>query len=118
MIHGHKPNAYFVTATGDGLKIEGETRQCCHCQFTWEYAPGSGTRRGWCLKHNGFVCCRPECQQEQEQMLAKYALATGKVVSCLAFEEWCDFLKEQIGKTPGQLSKDFTITPGGIIVPL
>ena len=50
MIHGQKPSAYFVTTTGDGQKVEGECRQCVHCQYTWEYRPGSGIERGYCLR--------------------------------------------------------------------
>lgn len=118
MIHGHKPNGYFATSNGEGYSIQGECRQCVHCQFTWEYQPGSGTRRGYCLKHDGFLCARPECAADQEQLIAKYFAATGKMVSCLAFEEWNEFLGEQIAKAHGKLSEDFTITPEGIIVPL
>lgn len=69
MIHGHKPNAYFVTSDGEGHKTEGECRQCVHCQFTWEYHPGSGVERGWCVMCGGFLCARPACQIEQRKLI-------------------------------------------------
>jgi hypothetical protein len=107
-IQGHKPSGYFVTADGEGHRIEGETRQCCHCQYTWEYHPGlegpkrpprlgkdqmSEGQRGWCLKHGGFLCGRADCFEDQERMIALYALNTGKVVSCMSYEEWNDYLR-------------------------
>ena len=113
MIHGHKPSGNFVTFDGEGRKIEGETRQCIHCQYTWEYHPGlegpkrparlgvnqkAEGQRGWCLKHCGFLCGRAECFEEQERMIAIYALQTGKVVSCISIEEWNDFLMSQMVK--------------------
>ena len=104
MIHGHKPNAYFIKGISmDGHTTEGESRQCIHCLYVWEYKPGSGDRRGWCLKHNGFLCARPECQAEQDQWIAQYFAATGKVVSCLAHDEWNDFLAHRLIKTPDEL---------------
>ena len=118
MIHGHKASGYFVSADAECRPIVGETRQCVHCQYLWEYAPGSGVRRGWCLKHNGFICARPECFKEQERMIANYFQATGKVFSCLAWEEWVDFLDEQSGKVLEKLSPaEFIVSPSGLIVP-
>ncbi len=41
--------------------FEGYLRQCVHCQYTWTYKPGSGTRRGFCVVCNGFICGKPRC---------------------------------------------------------
>lgn len=60
-IQRYKPNGYFVTQDQNGNLVEGETRQCVHCQFIWQYEPGSGHTRGFCLKCNGLTCARPEC---------------------------------------------------------
>jgi len=30
--------------------------QCCHCQFTTIWTPGSGRYWGWCTRCNGFFC--------------------------------------------------------------
>jgi hypothetical protein len=95
MITGRKPSGYFVTADGDGRKIEGETRQCIHCGYTWEYHPGSGIVRGWCLKCNGFVCAREECLKEQFRMTSQFKQDTGKMRSCIPFEEWNDRQREK-----------------------
>ena len=119
MIRGHKPSAYGQTYDGEsGKRIEVEFRQCCHCQFSWEYRPGSGDRRGWCFKHNGFLCARPECVAQQLQLISQHLGRTGKLVSCLAFEEWNDGLMEAVAKTTGKLGQDFSVTPAGLIVPV
>jgi len=96
MIHGHKPNGYFVTADGNGHKIEGESRQCVHCQYTWEYHPGSGIQRGYCLKCDGFMCARPECQQEQIELCSAWLARTSKVRSCIPFDEWNGRIAEKL----------------------
>jgi hypothetical protein len=37
------------------------TVSCIHCAYTWLYRPGSGKRRGWCMKCHGILCGRPHC---------------------------------------------------------
>jgi hypothetical protein len=116
MIHGHKPNGYYVTATGEGHKIEGESRQCVHCQFTWEYHPGSGIRRGYCLNCDGFLCGRDQCAFEQKRLTEAYLQDTGKVRSCMPFEEWNSRVREKVEKYL-PLDPNYTITESGLIVP-
>jgi hypothetical protein len=73
-IYGHKPSAYSIQFDRDGNKIEKEFRQCIHCQYVWEYKPGSGERRGFCLKCYGLLCGRPECaSHECKGPYVKYA---------------------------------------------
>lgn len=116
MIHGHKPSGYTVTQDESGCRIEGETRQCVHCQFTWIYQPGSGDRRGWCLNCNGFVCAREECMKEQAQRIDEWLRLTSKVRNCIPFEEWNDRLKEKVlHRLP--LEPGMTVTSSGLIVP-
>ena len=118
MIHGQrKASAYGVGFTAEGLKIEEEFRQCCHCQHVWVYRPGSGIRRGWCLKHDAFVCGRDECINDQKKMVEDYEKVTGKVVSCLAWEELQDFKANQVARQIGVHGVDFELSPEGIIVP-
>ena len=99
MITGHKPSGYFVTSDGEGHKIEGETRQCVHCGYTWEYKPGSGDRRGWCIACNGFVCARDECMKMQLNLQKLYQFEAGKTKSCVPFEEWNDHLRKRLRMT-------------------
>ncbi len=112
MIHGEKPSGYTVTYDRDGRKMEGETRQCVHCQFIWVYQPGSGTRRGYCTKCQGLICARQECIAEQKRL-------TGNNFDCFPFEEMVKLQMNDIdklitrGAAPG---KDFTTTPNGIII--
>ena len=116
MIHGHKPSSYFVTSSGDGIKREGECRQCVHCQFTWEYQPGSGIERGYCLACGGFLCARPQCILDNQKRVDDWLEQTGKVRHCIPFEEWNARLMEKIlPKLP--LPPDMTVTASGLIVP-
>ena len=109
MIHGHKPSGYFSTADGDGRRLEGETRQCIHCQFTWKYSPGSGDRRGYCVKCGGFVCARAQCIAEQLRL-------TGNAADCIPFDDWNRRMIDKVAKFL-PLDPALTVTPAGIIVP-
>lgn len=45
----------------DGKHVA-DTRQCVHCGKHEQIIPGSGKKRGMCLKcNNGFVCGAPAC---------------------------------------------------------
>lgn len=116
MIHGYKPNAYFVRTDENGIKIEGECRQCVHCQHTWEYSPGSGTQRGYCLRCGGFICARPECLLQQKQLVELMQLRYNQTRTCVPFEEWNDRLKEKFAhKMP--LDPNLILTDSGLLVP-
>ena len=108
MITGYKPNGYFTTSTGDGVKVEGETRQCCHCQYTWQYRPGSGITRGWCMKCAGLICGRPECVADQKRLMARFPDRTW---SCLPFTDWNERLRDAYDKDPR-----YKVLPSGIVI--
>ena len=93
-----RPSGYFSSYDpSTGKKVEGETRQCVHCAYTWIYDPGAsferkaGLRtdkpkiRGTCLRCRGLVCGRPEClkigcKTIEEQLLeaeGRYRTASG-----------------------------------------
>jgi hypothetical protein len=116
MIHGHKPNGYYVTATGEGHKIEGESHQCVHCQFVWEYHPGSGIKRGYCLNCDGFLCGRDECFREQQKFIEYMKLRYNQTRSCVPFEEWNSRMREKLEKVM-PLDPSLTVTESGLIVP-
>src|SRR5438128_6583473 len=83
MIRGNKPSAYGVTLDKNGRKIEVEFRQCSHCQFTWEYKPESGKKRGFCFHCSGLTCGRKVCHDScapfwdiAQEMSKKYTFDT------------------------------------------
>ncbi len=52
----------IVTCLDTGKTLyEGYVRQCIHCQYTWEYKPGSGIERGFCTNCDGHTCGRVAC---------------------------------------------------------
>lgn len=110
MITGHKPNGHFRTYSDLGHKIEGETRQCIHCQFVWNYQPGSGIVRGFCTRHNGFVCNRVQCNREQQEMIA--ALGDWPF-DCITFQDFNMYKFEKYLR-----SHHFEVTQSGLIVPV
>lgn len=112
MIQGRKPNGYLVT--GDPLtlrKVEAETRQCCHCQYMWQYEPFKEARarniRGFCLRCYGFTCERAECHAEQRQMLLEYPDRP-----CISFEEYYRRRLERVNSSP-----HWEVTPSGVLRP-
>ena len=38
-----------------------DTAQCCHCGRNWVVKPGSGRKRGLCLRCNGITCGSARC---------------------------------------------------------
>lgn len=106
MIVGHKPNGYFSTFDAHGLKIEGETRQCIHCQKTWQYVPGSGDRRGWCCRCMGFICAEPACLAEQAQRQRDFP-----GYDCMPFDDWNRRLRDRYDR-----DARYTVLPSGVVV--
>lgn len=42
----------------------GSTMQCVHCGRHCTVIAGSGKKRGWCRKCNGFVCGLSQCMNQ------------------------------------------------------
>lgn len=75
-IQGRKASGHFHTFDPSGRRVEGETRQCVHCQRTWVYMPHDARilrvvheaekearkERGFCLLCFGLVCNEPGCR--------------------------------------------------------
>lgn len=98
MIRGHKPAAYFSTGNGV-VNVEGEQRQCVHCQFLWTYQPGSGTRRGYCLHCDGFLCGREVCQQLQQQWLTEMSHLPGASDRhCIPYNDYIERQRDEYVK--------------------
>jgi len=117
MIHGDKPSGHFITADGNGVRIEGETRMCGHCQYIWQYKPGSGRRYGLCTSCNCLTCGRPECKADQLEKRAIIWKEDGKSYDCVPFEEWNYRLMEKAAKIHAKLGVEFQITEKGLIIP-
>lgn len=108
MIHGYKPAGYFVKGVAGDHTVTGESRQCCHCQYVWEYQPGSGRQRGFCLNCHGLVCLRAECAAEQRRLLASFPQLG---LSCLPFEDWNNRMRDQLLRDPR-----WEVLPSGIAI--
>ena len=122
MIQGHKPAGYARSFTPDSRKVEQESRQCVHCQFVWIYAPGSGDLRGWCMRHYGFLCGRPECFSQQQTLQRQYEELTTKTApACVSFEEinelLLDKLHRQLGKPIREIDDEMHRTESGLYLP-
>lgn len=50
-----------ILIVGDGMTVERDTLQCCHCGGHWMVVPGSGRRRGFCMKCNAVHCGGANC---------------------------------------------------------
>ena len=58
----HYHGIEIVTNIDTGKTVfESDLHQCCHCQHTWRYQPGSGIRRGFCYRCNGVTCGQGAC---------------------------------------------------------
>lgn len=53
--------AGYVRVTSDGASEEHDTQQCVHCGAVWEFRPGSGRTRGFCVRCMGVTCGNPAC---------------------------------------------------------
>ena len=62
-------------------EIQIDLLHCCHCQYAWRVEPGSGKRRGYCLKCNQVTCGGETCGECMpfEKKLALYE--AGKISS-------------------------------------
>lgn len=116
MIHGHKPNGHFFTSNEHGGRVERETHQCVHCQAMWEYKPGSGIERGFCMNCHGFVCGGAQCFAQQKWLIDMMQQRYNQTRSCVPLQEWNERIREKVEKLL-PLDPGFTVTASGLIVP-
>jgi hypothetical protein len=55
------PHGYGIISEAGEKTTEMDTLQCCHCGAHFFVRPGSGTKRGFCLKCMQVTCGRSEC---------------------------------------------------------
>ena len=56
------PRRGYLLITSDQGRVERDTFQCRHCNRAVVVEPGSGKRRGWCLKCAGPTCGSRGCE--------------------------------------------------------
>jgi hypothetical protein len=56
-----RPAGHIIIVGESGPTIERDTLQCVHCDAHWVVVPGSGRRRGWCMKCRGPHCGASGC---------------------------------------------------------
>lgn len=60
----HSKVGTITTSPHDGgPSLTADVVCCIHCGYMWEYQPGSGRIRGFCMKCNGFLCGRRHCRE-------------------------------------------------------
>lgn len=61
----------FITDPDSDKCVTIATVQCKHCGRHWLWKKGSGRKRGWCTRCNGFTCGNDLCDYcvPQEQLL-------------------------------------------------
>jgi len=58
-----RPDGWTLTTdrqTGAVLE-ETDTQMCVHCQYHWQFKPGSGALRGYCYRCQGVLCGKEGC---------------------------------------------------------
>lgn len=56
-----RPSGTLHVFDCDGPEQTFDTVQCCHCGRHWVYTPGSGRKRGFCLKCHAITCGSQKC---------------------------------------------------------
>lgn len=72
-----KPKGNII-GFGPGRAYEADTLQCVHCQAHWVVQPGSGRKRGFCVRCMGPTCGHPQCD------------------ACVPFEKWLESVEAGI----------------------
>lgn len=92
--------SYSIT-DGDGRPQEHDYLQCCHCGLHFQVIPGSGTRRGFCMR-----CAKVTCGAE-------------KCMACVPIEAFLDNVESGRPANHRDIVAPVgcTITPGGVIIP-
>ena len=56
-------SGFIIITSPDGPDVELETRRCSHCGSHWVHEPGSGRKRGYCMKCSGPTCGTKKCDE-------------------------------------------------------
>ena len=58
-----KAKGWFLDESGNPTS---DTLQCIHCQAHWQFVPGSGRKRGYCMNCGGPTCGKKDCETNCE----------------------------------------------------
>lgn len=71
LIHSTPRAKGLIIVSGENGTVQTDTVCCVHCRHHWEFKPGSGKDRGFCMKCMGPTCgakvCDP-CNPYRKQM--------------------------------------------------
>jgi|SRR5580698_6438756 hypothetical protein len=93
---GHRVGYHIETPREGGPTIQHDLMACVHCGYVWEPKPGSGKKRGFCYRCNGFVCGHAECLKK----------------GCVPQERWLEAMER--GIDPSQMPVIVSV-PGSIL---
>lgn len=65
-VTARKSAGYISIVEPDKRPLEFDTLQCVHCGGHWRVQPGSGRKRGYCMRCNGVTCGQEECETKCE----------------------------------------------------
>ena len=60
----HRPHGTIIISDPDAPgDVHIDVLTCCHCQRAWVYKPGSGAKRGFCMRCNRVTCGCQACEE-------------------------------------------------------
>lgn len=79
--------------------VQTDLVRCVHCGYMWQFVPGSGRRRGFCMRCNGFVCGQHYCE----------------AVGCVEWRQQLENMEQgkPLGHKPISVSVPRILVPGG-----
>ncbi len=88
----NKPSGQFIVSDPIRGVKEYYSASCCHCGFNWWVIPGSGRKRGWCMKCMHLTCGKKECmecvpRQDQLNLMAGDKKAIQRYKDTLTFKK-------------------------------
>jgi hypothetical protein len=96
-----RPHGYVAFGDRSGRLRESDTLQCCHCGRHWVVQPGSGRKRGFCLRCGQVTCGGAECAECVPQELRLENVEQGRAA----------------GHRPIAAPVGCHISPGGLVLP-
>ena len=90
-----KAHGYAIWSGGDGKKdVECDSLRCCHCGAHFWVTPGSGKRRGFCMRCGAVTCGQEKCD------------------ACVPLEQ----MLENVEKGRPANHRPIIVSPGGVVL--